>query len=75
MVAGEREPSATPLGGPAYDIGIWPVMLDKIHVYGGEMVKRMAEVPDQGHGLEEYFREQHSGAEIDVNAAFEFRHK
>jgi predicted dinucleotide-binding enzyme len=39
MMAGERKSSAASLGGAAYHIGVRPVVLDKIHVHGSEMME------------------------------------
>ena len=68
-MAGEGEASAASLGGAAYHVGIRPVVLDKIHVHGSEVMERMTKVPAKGHGLQEDLRQQHGGAEIDVDAS------
>ncbi len=40
-------------------IGHGPVVADEIQVYCGEVVYPMAQVPDQGQGFEEDFRQDH----------------
>ena len=57
MVASERKSFTAPLGGSLYDISVWPVMLDKVHIDRGKVLQWTAEVPNQGHCFKEYFRE------------------
>lgn len=71
VVAGESEAPASALGGPAHDVRVRPVVLDKVHVHRGEVLERMAEIPGEGYGLEEYLGKKHRGAEVYVRAALE----
>src|SRR5262245_48133669 len=51
-----------------HDARHWAVMLDKVEVGCGEILKRMAEVADDGHGFQKDFRQSHRRTDVQVNA-------
>ena len=75
MMAGEREAFAAAFGWPPNHVGIGPVVLEKVHVDGGEMTEGMAEISCKSDGLKKNFREKNGRAEIDINPALEFGHQ
>src|SRR5262245_36226771 len=51
-----------------HDVRHWAVMLYEVEVGGGEILKRMAEVADDGHGFQEDFRQSHRRTDVQVDA-------
>src|SRR5262247_2958361 len=62
------EPRAAGDGTP-HDVRHRAVMLDEVEVGGGEILKRMAEVANDGHGFQKDFRQRHRRTDVQVNAA------
>src|SRR5215813_4790747 len=51
-----------------HDVRQGAVVLDEVEVGGGEVLKRMAEVANDGHGFQKYFRQGHRRTYVQVNA-------
>lgn len=69
VMAGYGISSSALLGGTPDHVCVRTVVLNKIHVYGGEVPEGGAEVSAKRDRFQKYFRKKHSGAEIDVNSA------
>src|SRR5208337_1875794 len=54
---------------PQQDVLLGAVMLDEVHVYGGDSARRTAEVGRQAQAFQEYFGQHDGRADVQVNAA------
>ncbi len=55
--------------GPLDDVEFRAVVLQEIEIRGGEIRERISQIADHGNGLQEDFRQQDRGADIEINAA------
>src|SRR5688572_29174731 len=67
-MAGEAVASADAVGGALHDVGVRPVGLDEVHVHGGEVRDLVPEVARERDRLQEDLRQQHRGADVQVDA-------
>ncbi len=72
MVACDSESLTTALRRTTNYIRIWPVVLNKVHVDGCEMLQSIAEVPCKSYCFEKDFGKKDCRAEVYIYAAFKF---
>ena len=65
MVPGQGEPFTRVGGGPLDHVDPGPVVLDEIHVDGGQVNNLVAQVSRQGVGLQKHLRHDYRRTEID----------
>src|SRR5262249_10917735 len=51
-----------------HDVRHRSVMLDEVEIGGGETLKRMAEIANDGHSFQKDFRQSHRRTDVQVNA-------
>lgn len=67
MVTYQTVTPAAFLSGPVNHIGYRPIMLNKVHVYRGEISNIMPKIPGQCQRLQKYLRHDDRGPEIYEN--------
>ncbi len=73
MVTCDSEPFATTLRRTTNYIRVWPIVLNKVHVDGSEVLQGKAEVPCECYGFEKDFGKKNCGAKVYIHSPFKFR--
>ncbi len=58
-------------GRPADHVDLGPVMPVEVHVDRRDVLQSIAQIPDQGHGLQKDLRDDHGRSKIDEGPAFQ----
>ena len=69
MMACDVDAATTRLHGPSDDVHLRPIMPNHVEIDRGKIVHSAAEISGQGQRLEENFRKDHSGTDVEHDAS------